>query len=119
MFVVEGVLSFVAAAGLFVLATGRAQVKAWVPVLAAFTGTGALFAWGLFQAVVTIVPVARERPAFLMSGVRQPTVTVGAPAPSSSIGSPISSAIRIASSMRVSTIWLSGTVLMTSPLTKI
>lgn len=56
MFGIEGVLSFVAAAGLFVLATGRAQVKAWVPVLAAFTGTGALFAWGLFQAVITIVP---------------------------------------------------------------
>ena len=50
---------------------------------------------------------------------RQPTVTDGAPADSSSIGSPISSARRMASSMRVSTIWLSGTVLMTSPLTKI
>ena len=43
-------------------------------------------------------------------------MTEGAPADSSSIGSPISSAMRMASSMRVSTITFSGTVLMTSPL---
>src|SRR5690242_14849015 len=46
------------------------------------------------------------------------TVTEGEP-DSPSTGVPISSAIRIASSMSVSTICDSGTVLITSPLTKI
>src|SRR5665647_3337258 len=50
----------------------------------------------------------------------QPTVTMGPEDfPSPSTGSPISSASRMASSIRVSTIWDSGTVLMISPLTKI
>src|SRR5690606_22335210 len=52
-------------------------------------------------------------------GGRQPTETTGEPACASFSGVGISLAIRIASSMRVSTIIASGTVLMTSPLTKI
>src|SRR5699024_5491497 len=58
-----------------------------------------------------ITTKARER-----AGQPPPTATVGSP---ESMSSPISSAIRMASSMRVSTICDSGTVLMTSPLTKI
>lgn len=56
MFAIEGVLSLVAAAGLHTLRTGRPGVRTWVPVLAAYTGTGAMFAWGLFQSIVSIVP---------------------------------------------------------------
>ena len=49
----------------------------------------------------------------------QETVTTGLPATSPSTDSPASSAIRMASSIRVSTIWCSGTVLITLPRTKI
>src|SRR5699024_2609227 len=74
------------------------------------------------QGIVDVIDA--QEPDRLVAGAQhplslgQPTLTC-APAVSPSTGSPISSAIRLASSMRVSTIWDSGTVLMTSPLTKI
>src|SRR6266508_6154451 len=54
---------------------------------------------------------------WIAHGCPQDTVTVGCPGSPSA--APILSAMRMASSIRVSTILDSGTVLMTSPLTKI
>ena len=65
------------------------------------------------------VPVIRDHSPSSGRCPGQPTVTEGGPDDSASTGSPISSAIRMASSISVSTIWASGTVLMTSPFTKI